>query len=50
MLFAMGLYCVIRMTPGVDYVAPRSVSMVRRLFMISSLMMLGGFRMVMRSM
>jgi hypothetical protein len=33
-----------------DDVTPRGVSMVCRLFMVSSLMMLGGFRMVMRGM
>jgi hypothetical protein len=43
----MGLHCVIRVTPGVYHVAPRSVSMVRCLFMVSSLMMLGGFCVVM---
>ena len=48
MLFAMGLHCVIRVTPGVNYVTPRGVRMVCRLFMVSGLMMLGGFPVVMR--
>jgi hypothetical protein len=49
-LIAMSLYGVIRVVSGVNHVTPRGVSMVCRLFMMSGLMMLGGFHMVMRGM
>jgi hypothetical protein len=49
-LIAMSLYGIIRVASGVNYVTGRSVSMVCRLFMVSGLMMLGGFHVVMRGM
>jgi hypothetical protein len=49
-LFAMGLHGVIRVAPRVNNMTPCGMSMVRRLFMVSRLMMLGGFRMVTRGM
>jgi hypothetical protein len=45
-LFAMGLHGVIRVAPGMNNVTPCGMSMVCRLFMVSRLMMLGGFRMM----
>jgi hypothetical protein len=47
-LFAMGLHGVIRVARRVNNMAPCGMSMVCRLFMVSRLMMLGGFRMVTR--
>jgi hypothetical protein len=45
-LFAMGLHGVIRVASGMNNVTPCGMSMVCRLFMVSRLMMLGGFRMM----
>jgi hypothetical protein len=47
-LFGMGLHGVIRVAPRVNNMTPCGMSMVCRLFMVSRLMMLGGFRMVTR--
>jgi hypothetical protein len=46
MLFAMGLHGIIRVGSGTNNVTPCGMSMVCRLFMVSRLMMLGGFRMM----
>jgi hypothetical protein len=45
-LFAMGLHGIIRVGSGMNNVTPCGMSMVCRLFMVSRLMMLGGFRMM----
>jgi hypothetical protein len=44
----MGLRCLFRVVSRVNYMARRGMSMVRRGFVASSLVMLGGF-LVMRS-
>ena len=46
----MGLHCLLSIASGVNRMATRDVSMVRRRFVVSSLVMLGGFSVVMRRM
>jgi hypothetical protein len=48
--FAVGLHGVIGMLPGVNLVAPRGMSVMCSLFVVSSFMMLGCFSVVMRGM
>jgi hypothetical protein len=43
MLLGMSLHCLFSMPSGMNYVTPRSVSVVCRLFVMSSIMVLGGF-------
>jgi len=49
-LLNMGLYCLFGVASGVNYVARRDVSMVCRCFVTPSLVMLGGFLVMMRRM
>ena len=46
MLLRMGLHCFISVASSVKRMAPRGMSMVRRLLVVASLMMLGGLHMV----
>ena len=46
----MGLHRLFGVAPSVDYMAHRDVSMVCRGFVVSSLVMLGGFLMMKRRM
>jgi hypothetical protein len=46
----MGLRCLLSMDSSLNCMAARKMSMVSRCFVFSSLVMLGGFRMVMRRM
>jgi hypothetical protein len=46
----MGLHCLFGVASGVNYVARRDVSVVCRCFVAPSLVMLGSFLMMMRSM
>ena len=43
MLLSMSLHGLFSMPSAKNYVAPRSVSVVCRLFVMSSIMVLGGF-------
>ena len=45
-LLGMSLYCLFSMPSAMNYVAPRGVSVVCRLFVMPSTMVLGGFLMV----
>ena len=46
----MGLHCLFDMAPSMNSVATRDMSMVCRSFVVSSLVMLGGFFVVTRRM
>jgi hypothetical protein len=46
----MGLHCLLSIASGMNRMAGRDVSMVCRRFVVSSLVMLGGFSVVMRRM
>ena len=46
MLLGMSLHCLFGMPSGMNYVTPRSMSVVCRLFVMSSIMVLGGFLVV----
>jgi hypothetical protein len=46
----MGLHRVFGVASGMNYVASRGMGVVCSLFMVASLVMLGGFRVVTRSM
>jgi hypothetical protein len=50
MLRDMGLHCLFGVASSLDYMAHRDVSMVCRGFVVSSLVMLGGFLMMKRRM
>ena len=45
-LLRVSLHCLFSMPSGMNHVAPCSVSMVCRLFVISGVVMLGGFPVV----
>ncbi len=46
MFFVVGLHCLFRETPRMNHVRPRYVGVVRRLFVLSGLVVLGRFTMV----
>ena len=46
MLFGVSLHCFFSVSSGMNHVAPRGVSMVCRLFVMSGLVMLGCFPVV----
>jgi hypothetical protein len=46
MLLGMSLHCLFSMPSGMNYVTPRCMSVVCRLFMMSSIVVLGGFLVV----
>jgi hypothetical protein len=50
MLFAMDLCCFFSVVPGMDYMCPGRVSVVRRLLVMSAFMMLTGFMVMLSSM
>jgi hypothetical protein len=45
-LLGMSLHCLFSMPSGMNYVTPRSMSVVCRLFVMSSIVVLGGFLVV----
>jgi hypothetical protein len=49
-LLDVGLYCFLAVASGVNYMTRRDMSMVRRCFMMSSLVMLCSFLMMTRRM
>jgi len=49
-LLGMGLHCIVSVASGMNHVAARGVSMVCCLFVVTSLMMFGGFPVMTRGM
>jgi hypothetical protein len=49
-LLTVGLRCIFSVASSMNHVAPRGVSMVCRLFVVTSLMMFGGFPVMTRGM
>jgi hypothetical protein len=49
-LLGMSLYCLFSMPSAMNYVAPRGVSVVCRLFVMSGIAVLGGLLVVTRGM
>ena len=49
-LLGMSLYCLFSMPSAMNYVAPRGVSVVCRLFVMSGIVVLGGLLVVTRGM
>jgi hypothetical protein len=49
-LLDMGLHCLFGVASSMNHMSHRGVSMVRRCFVASSLVMLGGFLVMMRRM
>jgi hypothetical protein len=45
-LLGMSLYCLFSMPSAMNYVAPRGVSVVRRLFVMSGIVVLSGLLVV----